>query len=71
MKMSREDYRRLQDALFVVLPPIRDPAMYGTRQRWEALWAAADRGLINVNELYSHGLNDDHIDTALRHITGR
>lgn len=36
----------------------------GMRDRWDALW----RSGYDVNKLYNDGLNDDHIDTALRAI---
>ena len=42
-----------------------------TRERWDCLWRACDAGLFNVEALYRLGLNDDHIDTALRHIAER
>lgn len=64
MKMSPELYRELENAIWPRLPPIR----YGPstmRQRWDFLWASG----YDVNKLYKAGLNDDHIDTALRTIT--
>ena len=68
MKMSRDDYVRLAEAIYAVTPAIRNPVTYGMRARWDALWRAVDARLINVNDLYKVGLNDDHIDTALRRI---
>lgn len=34
------------------------------RERWDGLW----RSKFNVSRLYNAGLNDNHIDTALRHL---
>jgi hypothetical protein len=37
------------------------------RQRWDALWASR----FDVNQLYVAGLDDDHIDSALKDICNR
>lgn len=34
------------------------------RQRWDALW----RSKFDVRRFYKAGMNDDHIDTALRRV---
>lgn len=34
------------------------------RYRWILLWSSK----LDINVLYAAGLNDEHIDTALRHI---
>ena len=66
MKMQKELYRELYDAIITVVPAIRNPATYGMRQRWDALFASQ----YPVKKLYDAGLNDNHIDTALRNILG-
>jgi hypothetical protein len=38
------------------------------RQRWDAMWRAVDAGSFDVGEFYKAGMNDDHIDTALRRV---
>jgi hypothetical protein len=62
MKMSRELFDKLSAALAPSL--IGKQGRNDVRTRWDALWASD----INVNELYRAGLNDAHIDTALRKI---
>jgi hypothetical protein len=61
MKMLPQDYAQLRES-------IRHngglPSGATMRQRWDALYASQ----IDIPALYRAGLNDDHIDTALRHI---
>jgi hypothetical protein len=38
------------------------------RNRWDAFWHAVDMGRFNLADAYREGLNDKHIDTALRYI---
>ena len=64
MKMSKEHFLALQEACLAVLPAIRNPACYGMRQRWDVLWSTG----FDVESLYRVGLNDEHIDSALRFI---
>ena len=75
MKISGEDYQRLEAAIQDVLVKNRstlagvwDRYQYNglshERMRWD-LFHAAKLG----NALYNAGLNDNHIDTALRRIT--
>jgi hypothetical protein len=67
MKMSPATYAKLRAAIEPRLAPIRfAPAVL--RQRWDILWAAVDAGEFDMKEAYREGLNDDHIDTALRRI---
>ena len=60
MKISAE----LFDELKAV---VRVPYEATERQRWDALWASG----YPVSKLYDAGLNDDHIDTALKAIAKR
>ncbi len=60
MKMSPELYSELKAAV----APIGLIPEATMRNRWDALWASK----YPVNKLYNAGLNDDHIDTALRQI---
>ena len=62
MKMSRDEFERLK----AVVSPYMKPG--GVRERWDALWAAVDAGEYDVGPLYRAGLNDAHIDTALRRV---
>jgi hypothetical protein len=60
MKMSQEFFTRLQEAIDNVAGGITPESTM--RNRWDALW----RSKFPVNDLYNAGLNDEHIDTALR-----
>jgi hypothetical protein len=44
------------------------PVNASERQRWDAMWRAVDAGAFDVGAFYTAGMNDDHIDTALRRI---
>ncbi len=57
MKMRPETYKDLKAA-------IARTGMTAKRARWDALWASG----FDVARLYKEGLNDEHIDTALRSI---
>ena len=63
MRMGTEDYETLREHVW--------PYMKGTseRDRWDALWNVSGDGYsVQLQTLYSQGLHDDHIDTALRRI---
>lgn len=80
MKMSEQHYAQLRLAILSALPKIPTAAQYAARDpvipridrakdtamrhRWDALWAAR----FDCKPLYDAGLNDNHIDTALRAI---
>jgi hypothetical protein len=63
MRMSQLDYEELRTAIGTDMP-----RMANERQRWDALWRAVDAKRFDVNRLYKAGLNDAHIDTALKRI---
>jgi hypothetical protein len=61
-KISKEDFETLYKGVNI-------PENATMRDRWDALWRAQSEGKIPqgfVNKLYNSGMNDDHIDTALR-----
>ena len=60
MKMSSDSFAALQAALV----PFLKPGAASERDRWYALWQSG----FNVMSLYRQGLDDTHIDTALRRI---
>lgn len=67
--MKAADYAELQEAMFRRLGICETRAEYeargltAERHRWDMLWGT-DYSIIPLYEY----LNDDHIDTALRHI---
>lgn len=78
MKMSNEAFRALRDA---VLPTMQDnPVSFYIEHdmgegvwRWHCLWRSQIEGQsaeawVNDRLYKGEGLNDDHIDTALRRI---
>jgi hypothetical protein len=72
MKMKDNDYRQLEAAINKVIeshPGVREnyvsQGLSDMRYRWDLLWASK----FNARKFYDY-LNDDHIDTALRKITG-
>jgi hypothetical protein len=82
MKMRQEDYAQLEQAVNRVLSEHPEITVQGytsvgrsaMRFRWDAMRAAIKRGYFpqlhcNDDSLYTY-CNDDHIDTALRRITG-
>ncbi len=62
MKMSLATYDQLAAA---VRPHMTTESKTSERARWNALYAS---GFDYSEYLYGQGLNDDHIDTALRAI---
>lgn len=62
MKMPSDLYNDLSAALAPLL--IGKSGISTMRVRWDALWASN----FTVNRFYNAGLNDDHIDSALRKI---
>jgi hypothetical protein len=67
MKMSSGDFAALSAAVTPHLASTADPAHSAMRQRWDAMHASG----FGTAPLYKSGLNDDHIDTALRKIQGK
>jgi hypothetical protein len=64
MKMSAPLYAELNQAL---RPYLHATSCTTMRQRWDMLWCAVDAGAFDIRKAYAEGLNDAHIDTALRH----
>jgi hypothetical protein len=60
MKCPLSLYNELHEAIMAELPCGDE----NTRQRWDLFW----RSDYPIQRLYDAGLNDDHIDTALRRI---
>jgi hypothetical protein len=67
MKMSPENFASLSAAVAPHLASTADPAHSAMRQRWDALHKSG----FDTRPLYTAGLNDDHIDTALRRIQSK
>lgn len=74
MKISQEDYEDLKYAI-LQCRMAQNQDMHARyerlfwsdeKYRWDLLWMSG----VDVNILYKKGLNDDHIDTALRKILG-
>lgn len=79
MKMPKELFGRIEEAI-TPLDTAHRRHLYETgafprsdrtrdlnmRYRWDLLWVAVDAGLLEHKML--DGLNDDHVDTALRRI---
>jgi hypothetical protein len=71
MKMSPEHYAQIEAAIHAKLDSIpnawehyKSRGLPPRRFRWDALHACS----VSTGFLYKAGLNDDHIDTALRKI---
>lgn len=73
MKMHRQDYLALESAILQRFTAADRVAIWSryvarglsaTRFRWDMLHASG----FDTRPLYAAGLNDDHIDTALRRI---
>jgi hypothetical protein len=62
MRISPELFAELKEAIDAV-GGITDGA--SMRNRWDTLWASR----YDVSKLYRAGLDDGHIDTALRRMT--
>lgn len=67
MKMSPELFSALSAAVKPHIASTADPSHSPTRQRWDALWKSG----FDTRKLYNAGLNDAHIDTALRRIQSK
>ena len=67
MKMSPGDFAALHAAVSPHMASTANPANSAMRQRWDALHKSG----YNTSPLYKSGLNDAHIDTALRKIQGQ
>ncbi len=71
MKMTQKDYTALEIAVTDAMSRMPSKAAYQkcnlspTRYRWDAMWASKFKP-----PPLSAYLHDDHIDTALRKITG-
>lgn len=63
MKINANTYTELRDAVSPIMRHFPHKPMT-ERLRWDCLWASK----FPVSRLYSEGLNDSHIDTALRAI---
>lgn len=59
MKMSEQTYKELKIAIDSIGGIISGASM---RNRWDTLFACG----FPVSRLYNEGLNDEHIETALR-----
>ncbi len=83
MKMQKELYAKLADAIDRAMndrlsgytmeywvDEYEKTGATSQRLRWDLLHCAVNSGSISYQELYSSGLKDSHIDTALRQITG-
>lgn len=76
MKMSAESYATLRNATLARMANPEMQAAYNSanlsdeRERWDALWAwGPDERNVWFEVVYhDEGLNDNHIDTALRKI---
>ena len=64
MKMSPENFASLSAAVKPHLASTADPTHSAMRQRCDAM----NKSGFDTRPLYKAGLNDDHIDTALRKI---
>ena len=65
MKMDPTTFAQLRAAIAGPMGKIMaDGEVSPERARWDALWASG----FDAAPLYLAGLNDDHIDTALRKI---
>jgi hypothetical protein len=63
MRITQELYYAMEAAL---RPFLAQGAPMTERDRWDLLW----RSGFDTRQLYDAGLNDQHIDTALRRIVG-
>ena len=79
MKITPEHYRTLSHAIYrsqqgleTLDEYVNQHGLTAKRWRWDLLWRAKRVGYLPdrfiEDTLYSYA-NDDHIDTALRHIT--
>lgn len=73
MRMNQNDYYSIRNGFMIAFcymkekPPYMNPPTQ--RVLWDALWFCVDQGIIKrdfINALYKSGLNDSHIETALK-----
>ena len=64
MKMSPELFAELEVAVAPLVANFSTRNYSPMRNRWDALWQSG----FSFKRLYDAGLNDNHIDTALRRI---
>lgn len=71
MRISKTSFEKLSVSIKEVIKLYPNAQEYYKRNgfsdkrfRWDCLWASK----FNISDLYSEGLNDEHIDTALRDI---
>ena len=74
MKITPKDYAILERAIRPMMPLVNSTGVTSMRWRWDCLYRS---GITIGDGIGTHGevnlyayMNDDHIDTALRHITG-
>ena len=70
--MGAESYNRLKVQILIhhsekLYKAYQEAGLSDERYRWDLLL----RSGMSTNVYYHNGLNDDHIDTALRNITGK
>jgi hypothetical protein len=77
MKMNADTFATIQSGVRSIMdlyPQALDnytkAGKSARRYRWDLYHAACDRKLIDPMLVYRDGLNDSHLDTALRAITG-
>lgn len=79
MKMSKTSYALLKTHISAFVAKDREHVVNYRKQlkstgdvdmlfRWNLMWASVPSDFVS-NTLYPEGLNDDHIDTALKAIT--
>ncbi len=82
MKMNKQTFAKLEQAINetikdrtigttieAIIDLYKKGDLSPERFRWDLLHCAANSGAIDYHSLYIGGLNDNHIDTALRAIT--
>ena len=63
MKMTRATYEALSDAVLPIMRKVAHMPL-NERLRWDCLFASK----FPIERLYNEGLDDNHVDTALRAI---
>ncbi len=77
MKMNADTFATIQSCLISIqelypnsIANYKKAGKSVQQWRWDLYHAACDRNLIDPMLVYREGLNDAHVDTALRSITG-